>query len=174
MDISVLGQSSMKVKGKKSSIIINPTPLMQKTDAEAVLFLKESSDEGISKVAGYRIVVKGPGEYEVSGTKISAISVDGQLVALLDVDNVKVLLGEGGSIEKVHDKIENCNIVVVGANDDFNHGFLPSIEPNVVLIYGQNKEQVGKSLGKDSPEKTSKFSASADRLPEDLQVFLLG
>lgn len=174
MDILFVGPNSIKLKGKKSGVLVNPTSNISKTEAEIIILLGEYEDKSFSKIEGHRIVISGQGEYEVNGIKISAIKNNEKLVCLLDLDNVKILVGEGGSIEKVYDKVDNCNIVVVYANDEFDYSVLPKIEPNVILALGAKKEDVGKSLGNDSAEKIIKYSTTAEKLPEDLQVYLLG
>ena len=174
MDIVLLGSKSLKLKGKRSTIVVNPTAQLQKTEAEAILLLDNYEDQSFSKIEGQRIVIDGPGEYEVSGIKISATKANGGIVYLADIDNVKVLIGQGNSIERIYDKVGNCNIVVVDSDKEFDYGILPKIEPSVILIYGEKKEEVGKSLGKVDVPKISKFSVSAEKLPEDLQVLLLG
>lgn len=173
MDIALVGPDSLKLKGKKSTVIVNPTSKISKTEAETIIVLGAYEDKNFSKVDGSRIVIDGPGEYEVNGIKVSVVRSGEELASLVDIDNVKVLVGGGAAIEKVHDKVDNCNIVVVYADKDFDHTALTSIEPNVILVYGSKKEEVAKSLGK-SDSRTNKFSATSEKLPEDLQVFVLG
>lgn len=173
MDIALVGPKSVKLKSKKTSLVVNPATGISKTEAEAVILLGQYEDTNLSKVDGYRIVISGQGEYEVGGTKISAAKEDGGIVCLIDLDGVKVLVGEGKSIGKVYEKIENCNVVVTYTNDEFDSSVLSKIEPNVILLVGDKKEEVAKSLGKDSPEKISKYSSTPDKLPEDLQIYLL-
>lgn len=174
MDIALLGSKSLKLKSKKTTLVVNPTADISKTEAEGLLLLGDYGEKNISKVEGYRIVISGPGEYEVGGTKISAIKSGDKLAYLVDLDNVKVLIGEGKSIENSYDKIDNCNILVVNADNEFDYTALSKAEPNAILIYGDKKDDVAKSLGKDSPEKINKFSTTLEKLPEDLQVYLLG
>lgn len=174
MDVISIGPKSLKLKGKKSTLIVNPTSSISKTEAEGILLLGDYEDKNFSKVEGSRIVINGQGEYEVSGTKISAIKRDDKIGYVVDLDNVKILIGEGKQIEKIYEKVENCNVVVVFTNEEFDYGVLPKIEPNVILLCGDRKDEVSKSLGKDSAEKINKFSSTSDKLPEDIQVFLLG
>lgn len=174
MDITYLAPNSIKLKGKKSGVLVNPTAQISKTEAETIILLGDHEDNSFSKIDGHRIIISRQGEYEVNGIKISAIKHNDKIVCLLDLDNVKILIGEGASIEKVFDKIDSCNVVVVYANKEFDYSVLPKIEPNAVLILGSKKEEVGKSLGKDSPEKVMKFSTTSEKLPDDLAVYVLG
>lgn len=173
MDITLLSEKSIRVKGKNSTVVINPTNTINKTEAEAIIKLEDSSDFSEKKVEGSRISVKGAGEYEISGVKISAIKVEGKLVARLEIDSVTVVVGAGPLLEKIHDNLEGCNLAVVEAEGKFNYSILASLEPNVLLVYGSQKEDVKKSLGKDAAT-VSKFSITSDKLPSEMQFVLLG
>lgn len=174
MDVILIDKTTLRIKGKNSSLVINPTASIGKTEADAILFSEANPDFSDKKIEGFRITITGPGEYETSGTKISAIKVEEKLVVKLDVDGVKVLVGSGSSIEKISDKVEECDILAINSDSEFNNSFIASIEPKIVLLYGANKEEVVKSLGKESSEKTTKFSTTLEKLPQELQFVLLG
>lgn len=174
MDVTLLNKNTLRVKGKTASLIIDPTSSLAKTEADAILLLGDYADQGSGKVDGARITIKGPGEYEVGGIKVSATRVGKELVASLDVDGLKLLVGKGSTIEEIHDRIEECQIAVINSESEFNHSFLTSLEPNALLIYGDKKEEVVKSLGKTDAAKASKFSTTSEKLPEEMQVVLLG
>lgn len=174
MDVTLLNENTLKIKGKNASIIINPSTSTLKTEADAIILLKSDLSFNPDKIEGSRITIKGPGEYEISGVKISTTKVEGDQVVRIDVDNVKVLVGSGVSIEKIHDKIEESQVVVINSDDEFNHSILTSLEPNVILIYGAKKADVAKSLGKDEVISASKYSTSSDKLPAEMEVILLG
>lgn len=172
MDVVSLGKNSLRIKGKNGSIIIDPVESIAKIEAQALLVLKNGSDFDDSKVEGSRISVKGPGEYEVSGIKISALKSDPGIVARIDVDNVKVLVGEGSSIEKIQDKLEESQVVVVKADSAFNYSVLTTLEPKVILVYGLMSDEVGKALGKEGV-KTVKYSTTSEKLPQELELYFL-
>ncbi len=111
MDITILNENTLKVKGKNASIIINPTSSTSKTEADAIILLKSDSSFNPDKIEGSRITIKGPGEYEISGVKISTTRVEDDQIVRIDVDNVKVLVGSGKAIEKIHDKIEESKFL---------------------------------------------------------------
>lgn len=174
MDVILFDQKTLRVKGKNSSIVINPTTSTSKTEGDAVLVLENYDNISIKRIDGARITITGPGEYEVGGAKISTIKVEEKLTAKIDIDGVKLLVGNGEVLEKIQDKIDESDILVINANLEFNHSSITSFEPKVVLIYGEKKEDVAKSLGKESPEKVTKFSTTAEKLPTEMQIFLLG
>lgn len=173
MDVMLIGKNSLRIKGKNASFVVNPDSSVGKTEADAIVLLTAHSDQIFPKIQGSRITIKGPGEYEISEIKISTTKVDWNLVARADVDAVKLLVGSGESIEKIHDKIEECDIAIVNSDTDFNQAVLTSLEPKVLLVYGDNKEGVAKSLGKSEATRVSKFSTSLEKLPSEMEMVLL-
>jgi len=173
MDVITLSQNSIRIKGKNASIVVNPDTSIGKTEGEAVIVLSDYPNFSDAKVEGKRIIINGPGEYEVSGIKISAIKADKALVVKLDVDNVKVLVGDSVSLGKIQDKIEECQILIINPTEDFNNSALTSFDPKVLIVHGINSEKVVKSLGKEAL-KTPKYSTTFEKLPQELEVVLLG
>lgn len=174
MDIAILSGDSLRIKGKNAAIIVNPVAATGKTEANAILILNKTLPIDDSKIEGSRITIKGPGEYEVGGIKVSAILVGENLVARINVDSVNVLTGSGELIEKTAEKLEGSDIVVVNADTKFNYSGLATLEPKVLLAYGQLKDEIGKSIGKEEGEKVAKYSTTADKLPSEMQYVVLG
>ena len=174
MDVVQLSQNTLRIKGKNASIVVNPTISISKTEADAIVLLSSYVDQSFAKIEGSRIIVQGPGEYEINGVKISTTRVNQDLVARIEIDGLKLLVGSGSLIEQIQDKIEECEIGVINADNNFNYSVLTSLEPSVLIIYGQKKEEAVKSLGKDTSIKFSKYSTTADKLPEEMEVILLG
>lgn len=173
MEVMILGGNALRVKGKNSTLVINPSKSTSKIEADAIISLSNSDDFSDSKVEGFRITIKGHGEYEIGGAKVSALKVAEKLVVRIDIDNVKVLVGSGGAIEKVQEKVEDSDILVVDADEKFNYSTLTTMEPKVLLVYGDLKDEVSKSIGKENVEKLNKFSTTADKLPTELQYVIL-
>lgn len=173
MDIVLLDQKAIRIKGKNSAIVIDPNTSTQKVEVSAIIMLEDSADFSDKKIEGSRITVKGPGEYEIGGAKISGIKVGEKLVVRIDIDGVKVLVGSGASIEKISDKIDASDVVVINSDSEFNNSFIMSLEPKVVLLYGQRKEETAKTLGSETAEKVSKFSTTLEKLPSELQILIL-
>ena len=142
MDIILLDKNTLRIKGKNASFVVNPDSSI-KTETDAVVLLG-FSDSVFPKITGSRITIKGPGEYEVNGIKISASAVGKSLVASTEIDGIKLLIGSGDSIGRREDNIPECDIAIVSADSDFNQAILTSLEPKVLLVYGENKEKVAK------------------------------
>ena len=174
MDVVLLNENTLKIKGKNASIVVNPNTSTGKIEADAILLLNSNTDQSVAKIEGSRITIKGPGEYEVSGVKVSVVGVESDQIAKIDVDGVKLLVGSGVSIEKIHDKIEEAEVVVINSDNEFNHSVLTSLEPNVLIVYGNKKDDIAKSLGKTEAVKASKYSTTAEKLPQEMELILLG
>jgi len=81
VDISWFGQSYFRIKGKTSTVVIDPydpaitgLKLPKEVIADAVLQTHSHADHAnVSSVSGDPIVVTGPGEYEVKGISVLGI-----------------------------------------------------------------------------------------------------
>jgi hypothetical protein len=172
MDIQVFENQTLKVKNKKSTIAVDPTKKVAKFDADAVLITGEGADS--SRVNGFRVVIEGPGEYEVSGLKVSGIKSDSGVMFGLTSDNVSILIAKASSLEKMSaDRIEDYHIALINADTDLNQQVLTAIEPRVVVLYGEKAKEGVKALGKEGVSSSSKVTLSEDKLPEEMDVFLL-
>src|SRR3989344_7371081 len=81
MDIIHLGHSSFRIKGKKASVVTDPfNPQMvgmkfPKIEAEIVTVSHGHTDHNyIEGVEGEKMIIQGPGEYEIKGVKIIGLS----------------------------------------------------------------------------------------------------
>ncbi|TXG75729.1 hypothetical protein E6Q11_07020 [Candidatus Dojkabacteria bacterium] len=173
MDVILLGKNSIRIKGKKSSFVIDPTTEVGKTEADAAIKLSSVPNFSAAKLEGSRVTFSGPGEYEVGGVKMSLIPAGGECVGFFDVDNVGVLAGSGSALEKVQEKAENADIVIVNANSEFNYSIVTTLEPKVLIVYGDKRDEVKKALGKEG-EVMSKFSSAKEKLTDEMQLILLG
>lgn len=174
MDIVLLQDNAIRIKGKNAALLLNPTKSIAKTQAEGILNLDSSAEFSADKIEESRITIAGPGEYEVGGVKTSASKVGDKLVASVDVDGVRVVTGSGASIEKITDKLEGGGIALINADAEFDYSALSKIEPNVLIVYGKLRDEVTKKIGKDGAASVTKFSVSVDKLPAEMQFVLLG
>lgn len=173
MEISIIDKSTIKIKGKNVNFIVSPTSSMPKTPADAILFLKESGDEDtqVSKVVEARVIIKGPGSYEVGGARVSAVSAGNGLFYSLNLDGLNISLGNTTGVEKLQDNASS-SVLVLDVDSDFKESMISSFEPSVAILYGEKADQALKLLGKEH-QTVSKFTQAADKLPTDPQVVLL-
>ena len=173
MDIQILGEDSLKIKSKKATLAIDPKTSIQKFDADAILLTGKVGDT--SRVTEYRVVINGVGEYEVAGLKIVGIKSEEELVFTLVSDNVRMLVAKASSLKKIStEKIGDCQIVAINADDDVSESTITAMEPNIVVLYGLKAKETAKALGKEDISVSSKASFAEDKLPEETQVLVLG
>ncbi|MDP2649333.1 MAG: hypothetical protein Q8P10_00660 [bacterium] len=178
MEIAFLSKDCIKIKGKTLSVIIDPFTLRTKTPCDAVFLLKEEGDFDLSKTEGFRVLIKGAGEYELSSVKIYSQKAGESLVYELRMDGMMVLLGNVDGIEKLKDKLKEYDVAILYVPLKFDQNLITAIEPKAVVFYGDGAQEAVKSLNKSSENsetiKTSKFIVKPETLKEEMEVVLLG
>jgi hypothetical protein len=173
MDFQILGEETLKLKCKKVNLAVDPREKIAKMDAEAILLTDKLSD--VSRVNEYRVVIDGPGEYELSGLKVSGLKSEEGMIYTLVSDNADVLIARSSAINKIStDKLGDYKIVVINVDVEINQTVITAMEPSVVVLYGELKKEGAKKLGSEVATVTSKISIVEDKLPEELEVMLLG
>ena len=173
MDIQILNTDSLRLKIKKTTFAVDPKTNIAKFDAEAILVMDKSFDP--TRVNNSRIIIEGPGEYEISGVKVSGIKSDGDTIYSLISDSVRILLAKASSLEKISkDKLLDYRIVIINADSFLNQTLITAMEPRIVILYAEKKKEGAKLLGKENAAIFPKISISEDKLPEELEVMILG
>lgn len=173
MDIALINKSCIRIKGKKGSFIVNPEKDMPKTAGDAIL-LTGSLGTDTSRVSESRVVIKGSGEYEVAGSKIAVVSTPKSAVYKLSIDSVSIILGKSVDFSKLESTFTACDIALINADSEFNESFITSLGPKVVVLYGENKLDAAKKLGVQNLSQVTKFSIAKDKLPEKMEIVVLG
>lgn len=173
MDISIIDSKSLKVRSKKASLIFDPFVKMPKTNADAVILFSNNQDLDFSKVSDYRVIIDGPGDYEVGGIKIAAQKTDKGIICSLNIDGIQVAIGKASDFSKLEGKIDAADIVVANTDVELNPSVMSSLEATVAVLYGYKSKESAKAIGKDGLKPTDKFAITKDKLPEDFQLVLL-
>lgn len=175
MDIAVVSKNIIRIKGKRSALLIgiaDSDSLKTKTSADCALLLNRVGSFDVSKAEGCRLLIKGAGDYEVGGTKISVTDQDNELIYNLQIDGMDLLLGSTDSIAKIKDKLKQCNVLILFANSDIDSALITTIEPRVAVFYGEKASDALKVLGKEC-KPVPKFSVVAEKLPAEMETILL-
>lgn len=159
MEISFLGHSSFKIRGKTSSVVTDPyDPEMvglsfAKVQADVVTISHDHQDHNQkARVSGNPKVISGPGEYEIGGVSIFGIpsfhdAKQGQergknTIYVLTIDGLTVChLGDLGHklSEETLAEIGNVDILLVPVGGVYTIGpqeageAVSAIEPSVVI-----------------------------------------
>lgn len=173
MDIYIVAQGCLRLKGKRSAFVVDPTvALKSKTAADAVIILSEQEKYDLSKIEESRVTIKGPGEYEVSGTKITAFRNAQNIVYSILIDGLSILLGKTDAIEAAKEKLGKHNVLLIKVEGKLNEETIAALEPNVVIFYGDGAEEAVKALGKQT-SAVSKYSVTFEKLPEEMETVVL-
>lgn len=172
MDISIIGKNSIKVKGKEATFIIDPGREMPKTPADAVILLNGNENVDISKVADSRIIISGPGGYEIGGAKVSGTTTAKGTLYRLFIDGITIILGRAS--ETKAEGFSSCQVLVINTDTEFSESFVTSLEPKIVAVYGDKKTESAKTIGAENVQTMTKLTTTKDKLPEKMEVVVLG
>lgn len=175
MDVAILGDGDnvVKIRSKNASFVVGPVKTISKVRADAVFLLGNSKNTDSSQVLDQRIVINGPGEYEVGGVKISGIKVGNGIVYSLFLDSVQVVLGKVSDIARLQDNTPSCQIALLEADDDLK-SIVSKLEPKIIVLYGDKKMEVAQLLGKVGIQPVQKFTTTRDKLPDEMEIVVLG
>ena len=208
MDITWLGHSCFRIRGSQAIIITDPFPpgmgyTLGKQTADVITVShphpSHSYNEGIN---GEHRLVKGPGEYEISGVLILGITayhdaVKGQskgknTIYLMEVDGVAIChLGDIGHVlsDEQVEEMGNVDILMlpVGGVSTINASMaaevIRKLEPKIVLPMHYKTPKTTrelepvdnflKEMGLSQVEPRPKLSVSKSNLPLSTQVIIL-
>lgn len=173
MEIAKLDSSSIKIKGKNATFVVDPSSTLSKTEADGVLVLAKSGSTNFPKLEGVRLVIQAAGEYEIGGVKITGIDAGDSIVYTGDMDGGKFAVGTAEGFEKVLSDLDETPILVLKVTQSLNNSVISTLSPKVCLIYGEGSNQALKVLGKEGSPKMSKYSLKSDKLPEEVEVISL-
>lgn len=168
MEVTLLDRNSVKIKGKKASLIVDPKSTTPKTVADAILLTDKEFDP--KRVEEYRLVVEEDGEYEVGAIKITGVGK----IYNINVDNVQVILAKSSSLKKFSDAANEAEIALVNVDSDLNEGIIAALEAKAVLLYGEKAQEGLKALGKQDLSPIRKYSPGKEAtIQEDTQILWL-
>lgn len=185
MEISRLGETSFKIKGKKGIILVDPAPELKDLTAHVVFFSSETIRDRIRpefgseiKIRGEQVIIFGPGEYEIREMRIFGLKEKEKNFYRLEVDDLS-LVYLGFLKEKIADeKLELLNQVdilflsVVKAK--LAVSLMAQLGPAVVIpIEDKGIEEFLKEEGIQEVEQVRKFVVSKGELPEERKVVIL-
>lgn len=170
MEISKLSENGIKIKAKTVSIGIDATSSKGQTDV--AILLKGSLTKAGFLNDGSQLIINGPGEYEIKGVKLTGYGKENEILYAGRIDNIRVCITKASSLSKVKDMLEDCDILILETDVIPDQKLLVSFNPNVIVLYGQNSQEIAKQLGKELIP-ISKYSITKDKLPSELEVSIL-
>ncbi len=159
MDITYLGHSSFRLKGKTSSVVIDPFDPKSvgfpfpKVSADIVTISHKHKDHNrVELVKDVKKVISGPGEYEINGVSIIGIASfhDNQkgakrgknTIYVIEMDKLRIVhLGDLGHklSEKFIEKVGSVDVLMVPVGGEYTIDAVKAteisrmIEPKIVI-----------------------------------------
>ncbi|HVZ66696.1 MAG TPA: hypothetical protein VG917_00370 [Patescibacteria group bacterium] len=127
MDIASVSQNSIKVKTKSATFIIDPSG---KIDSDVVILTQKPEDYTQFED---KVVIDGPGEYEVSGVSIKGDKVANKLSFDFLEDNQRLLFAPVSAVKDID--TEGYTGIVMSL-DEKVAGEIPSVAAELVAVIG--------------------------------------
>lgn len=188
MEIKYLGKNSLWLIGKKEKVLIDPSGEVleqSKFGGRVVLYTSVAETAGFS---GERVVVSGPGEYEIGGVEVWGTNGgEGRVVYLVTVDGVKIVvlgsLTEALSEKKI-ERIDEADVLVVSVENKKGVAAKTALEwakkwgVNYVVPVGfetgdENIKNFLDEADEEGAEPVEGLKIDKDDLPEGMEVVLL-
>jgi len=188
MEIKMLGDYAAFFKGKKENILINPSKEMLsdlKFNSRIVLYTSDVfGNSGF--LNGERVLIKGPGEYEVGGVEINGFNGEnGDTVYSVVVDGISVVIlgkiAQELSPKRV-EKIDSADVllapVTIGENGSFKliKEWSKKWGVNYLIPMFEKDDELKKFLDaadEEGLETIDSLKVEKDNLPDGLEVKLL-
>ncbi|OGH18674.1 MAG: hypothetical protein A3F31_05570 [Candidatus Levybacteria bacterium RIFCSPHIGHO2_12_FULL_38_12] len=175
MDISIVSEDSLRIKGKRASfIVVDPGVSIPKTPADFVVTLNGKKENSLVKVDGFRVVINGAGEYEIGGIKLAAHAFEDDLLYDIAVDGIDIILSNSEVIKKEGEKIKESHIVIVRTDSVVDESSVTAASPRIVALYGKHTQESAKVLGRQDLKPVNKISYTLEKLPQEMEVVVLG
>lgn len=177
MEIVLLAQNGLKIKGKQSTVLLNS---VNDTSVSSAILSFDTNFSATHQSPA--VIINNPGEYEVGGIKITGLrsgrsggsgGSGDTTVFSLKIDGLEVLVGEIEAIEKIHQKLKEHNIVVLYVDKNMDASFVTGLAVNGVLFYGVKASEVIKTFAKDNVQEMSKYQTTLEKIPLELETILL-
>lgn len=172
MDIQAFGQT-LKIKSKKTTLALDPKPSVTKFDADVILVTDKDYDA--SRINNYRLIIDGPGEYEISGLKVYGQSTGQGIIYSVLSENLNAIITKSSFLKGLSsDKIGEYQVVIINSDSEVEESKITAMEPNVVVLFGDRASESAKILGKENASISPKISVSSEKLPEETEIFVTG
>lgn len=177
----------MLIKGKKESALVNPDERIATKDRPRIVIKNETKIE-VDGEEGDRVVVMGPGEYEIGGIEINGFSAGpGQTFYSVAVEGVTVgILGQLKEVltDKRVDKINGVDVLaadigkgnVMGTKAILNLAKKWGANYVVPVGYSAGGEELKKFMDEsdaEGQEPLDSLKIDKDNLPEGTEVIIL-
>ncbi len=170
MEIAVVSENGVRLKGKTASLVINPP--LKTSGYNAELFLVKP-DLTLLSPDQETLSIYGPGDYEIGGIKITVFKADSDLIYSMNIDGVDVMVGRSEALDRMHAKLKEHHIVIIQALTVSPTSYVTNFAPKIVSYFGEKAYEMASQTGKEDIKKESKLTITLDKLPEEMQEIVL-
>jgi len=170
MEIALLSSSSLRLKGKQATFVVNPSE--KTTSYTGALLLGNVAIEKL-RIDPNATLIEGPGDYEIGGIKFSATRFDTELMYSIVIDDVSILLIESKTLTKAHQKMQDHDIVVVYLTTNEDPSVAANVANSVVLYFGTHAKEAITQFIKEGVQEMNKYVITKDKLPTEVVQTLL-
>lgn len=172
MDVSKISENGIKIKSKLALFGVNPQNGKGNITVDAVLLFDNTTNKKQLSLEGEPLIINGPGEYEMKGTKLSGIGKNNGVVYVGRIDSMHVCIYRSSAITNTKDAIEECEIAIIDADIPVDQKILAAMNVHVAVLYGMHAQESVKAFGKDV-SSVAKCSITKERLPQEMEIILL-
>lgn len=174
----------LEIKGKKEVVLVDPLEY-KKNNGRIILFGNKEKD--INEYVDGKVLISGPGEYEVGGIEIKGIGIDdGGVMYLVETEGVMIVviadLKEPISDKKL-EKIEAADVLLVDITNIDKIGYKNisawvkkwGVNYLIPLYDGTNGrlEKFLDEADEEGLEAVESIKVARDELPDGVEVMLL-
>lgn len=176
IDVYFLGKNCFRIKGKKTSILINPKEKKAVAD-DIILFTSKSlrAEFNNNDESKNTIIIDGPGEYEIKG--VSVIGLTNSYKFLIDsadffyIDNMDEKLSK-----EDFEEIDVVDVLITSLTKSTSET-VSETEPKIIVPIAQQENQAAtdsfvKSTGFEVQKVKSKFSFAKDKISEKTTIYI--
>jgi len=189
MEIRQITTETVWIKGKRENILVDPVGEMiagDKVGGRVVLLTKKNDKLGLLSDEK-RIIINGPGEYEIGGVEVTGInSGNGDTSYLLVIDGVTVgimgILTEGLSDKRI-DRLESMDVMIykIGgaivaktAMELAKKWGVNYLLPIASVVGDKQIKEILDLADKEMEPAAESVKIDKDNLPDGLEVVILG
>ena len=179
MEIKYFGESKIYLKGKKESVWINPgKEEFDGKNGEARVVIFTNKEKNFVKLGkeNNKVVIAGPGEYEVGGVEINGVNA----MYALTMDGIKIVVVgkiEGEITEKKKEKLEEADVLLISMSATAAEISKKSAANYIVPVDYEDEEKELKgfldAFDSENLETIDTLKVDKDNLPEGVEVVLL-
>lgn len=163
MEIKSIRDSTLLLKGKTASLILDPQTISIGEEVEG-------------EIKSSRLVISGPGEYEVKGVKILGVAAGERTNYEIKIDGLKLAIIHGKITEKYEEVFSDLDVLLLSLPVDgpSPQELVLKLEPKIVVVYKtEDPTKFLKDIGREGVLPSSRLVVKKDSIPAELEAVWL-